>query len=252
MEKLLSKLGLTQYETATYLTLLRHGTQGAVDIAKRSGVPFGRIYDILYQLELKGFVKVILGKPKSFAPTEPGLALKRALKKKTDEFDELKKETEEKSHQLDILFKEIAEATKPSIWIVRGKENIEEECIRGVLETKKEVIGIVSPDVTTGVAPRVLRLSKESIQMGIKFQFIENPQTKEVWEKVRKKVEAGQKVKILKGLKGFSLEVIDERRFRIEVNDRVYGRIFVIIENPDLAKMIKKFFIILWKQAKSI
>ena len=81
IERTLNRVGLNEYERKVYLHLVKHGTLGAVELAKKSGVPFGRIYDVLYQLESKGFVKVVIGKPKKFAPIEPKVALDSAIKK---------------------------------------------------------------------------------------------------------------------------------------------------------------------------
>ena len=49
-------LGLNDYEARAFLALARLGRARAVTIAKESGIPTGRVYDVLRMLELKGLV----------------------------------------------------------------------------------------------------------------------------------------------------------------------------------------------------
>lgn len=49
-------LGLNQYETKAYVTLVRQGASSAYQVSKNSGVPRARIYEILNDLEQKGVV----------------------------------------------------------------------------------------------------------------------------------------------------------------------------------------------------
>lgn len=251
IEKTLDKLGLTAYEIKVYTALLRHGTIGAVDLAKKSGVPFGRIYDVLYQLELKGFVKVVLGKPKTFAPIEPTKALEVALKKEQEEFLSLEKEVKEQTRELEKQYKEIIEEKKPGIWIVRGPENIRTVRLRQMSSAKKEILGIISPDITAVRAPDVERAVRERIKAGVKARWIENPIIPEVLEKVKVKIEGGAQIRTLP-YKGFSLLIIDEELVQIELIDKLHGRMFVAVENSDLAKAMKEYFEYKWKQAKPV
>lgn len=59
MEDLLQKiqmLGLNQYETKAYISLVQQGASSAYQVSKNSGVPRARIYEILNTLEQKGIV----------------------------------------------------------------------------------------------------------------------------------------------------------------------------------------------------
>ncbi|MBW3022798.1 helix-turn-helix domain-containing protein, partial [Candidatus Woesearchaeota archaeon] len=47
----LKELGLTENEAKAYETLLRLGKTSASHISKESGVPYGRIYNVLSSLE---------------------------------------------------------------------------------------------------------------------------------------------------------------------------------------------------------
>lgn len=248
IEQTLSELGLSKYETQVYLYLVREGAMGAVELSKKCGVPFGRIYDVLYQLELKGFVKVIIGKPKTFAAIEPEIALEAALKRIMGDVFDIEKGVKKDKKELEKIFRVSAEEKKPSIWISRGRESVRESRIRELVAAKKDVLGIVSSDVSTGFHPQIERIARESERRGVKRRFIENPLTKDDWKKVRSKIKGGAKIKLHK-YKGFTISIVDEKLVRIEVPDPFFGRTSIIIENLNLGKFFKEVFEWKWKNS---
>ena len=62
------ELGLSQNEGKVYLTLVEFGKLSANDLSGKSGVPYGRIYDVLESLKNKGLVVVVPEKTKKFIP----------------------------------------------------------------------------------------------------------------------------------------------------------------------------------------
>ena len=249
IEKTLNRLGLNEYERKVYLYLVRHGVIGAVELAKKSGVPYGRIYDVLYQLESKGFVKVVLGKPKKFAPIEPKIALDSALKKLKESYEEIEKEAKCDKEELAKEFLIRVEAKKPSIWMVSGEKNVREVRRRELSEAKKELNAIVSPDVSTGRDVVIERIAREAGKRGVVRRFIENPLTKNDRQKIKDKLKGKAKIKLYP-YKGFTLSIVDKKVVRIEIQDKVYGRTSIIIENKNLAEALNEFFMIKWKKSK--
>ncbi|GAB3317776.1 hypothetical protein GCM10027355_12960 [Haloplanus salinarum] len=71
----LREMGLSEYEAATYVGLLRGGTSTAKEITSLTGVPQSRVYDVLDSLNAKGFVVVQEGRPKKFGPVDPNQAV---------------------------------------------------------------------------------------------------------------------------------------------------------------------------------
>ncbi|MFX0125353.1 MAG: TrmB family transcriptional regulator [Candidatus Hodarchaeota archaeon] len=71
----LVKANLSTYCINTYLVLLDSRDSTAKEIAKYSGVPIGRIYEILEELENKGMVTIHDSRPKTFS----ALPLNRAM-----------------------------------------------------------------------------------------------------------------------------------------------------------------------------
>ena len=247
IEKTLKRIGLTEYEIKVFLHLVRNGTTGAVELAKRSGVPFGRIYDVLYQLESKGFVKVLFEKPKKFAPVDPKMALESTVKKMKENFEEIEKEAVKDKEELQKQFSLQEKAKKPSIWMFSGDKNIREARRRELSEAKEEINAIVSSDISTGRDIVVERLAREA--KGITRRFIENPLTKDDEKKIKDKIKGGAKVK-LSSYKGFTLSIVDKKIVRVEVKDSLQGRTSVIIENEDLAKALNEFFMEKWNKTR--
>ncbi len=248
--KALEKLGLTQYEIAVYLSLIKNGTIGAVELAKQSGVPFGRIYDILYMLESKSLIKVVLGKPKAFAPLDPKSAILSLLNKREEDFDSLKKEVSSTVKELSDSYNQKSERL-PAIWVVRGDSNIRAVRARDVIDVEKEFCSLISPDVSTGAIPGLDKVGKEKAAKGVRFRWIENPITEEIKSKIALKLKTTTEIRTA-NQKGYNFSVLDSKRVRIEVNDPLYGRTSVVIENTDFAKAMKEFFEVKWKQAKPL
>ena len=65
------------YETKVWLALLSKGIASAGDIAKISRVPRSRTYDVLENLEKKGFAIEKLGKPIMYIGIKPKGILER-------------------------------------------------------------------------------------------------------------------------------------------------------------------------------
>jgi sugar-specific transcriptional regulator TrmB len=100
-ENLLKEIGLTNWETQTYLALLELGSSTTGPIVKKSEVPQSKIYGVLESLRQKDLVNYIIkGKTKYFQSSEPQkiLSLFKAKEKKvTSLLQELKlKQTQPK------------------------------------------------------------------------------------------------------------------------------------------------------------
>ena len=82
----LRDLGLSKYEARAYRSLLRVGPTTAKELSEASGVPMGRIYDVLNALEGHSLVRSqTTGRPKKYAAVEPDTALNRLLEAKREE-----------------------------------------------------------------------------------------------------------------------------------------------------------------------
>src|SRR4026207_537666 len=78
----LQQLGLTAYESRSYLVLLGHPKFKALELAARAHVPRQKIYEVLDSLVEKGFARVIQDRTKLFPAIEPNQALPAYLQRR--------------------------------------------------------------------------------------------------------------------------------------------------------------------------
>ncbi len=74
MEKIvnaLKNLGFREYEARVYAALIAKGELTASEIHKVSGVPRTKVYEVLRNLEERGFVEMIKSSPASFRAIDP-------------------------------------------------------------------------------------------------------------------------------------------------------------------------------------
>ncbi|MCD2200973.1 TrmB family transcriptional regulator [Halobacterium sp. KA-4] len=81
----LGELGLSSYEEKVYRTLLVTGAVTATELSDISGVPKGRIYDVLNGLEARKLVRMQSNDPKKFVAVEPETVVDRLLAERTYE-----------------------------------------------------------------------------------------------------------------------------------------------------------------------
>ncbi len=99
----LRDVGLSEYEARVYRSLLRTGPTTAKQLSNASGVPMGRIYDVLNDLEAAELIRSQqTGRPKQYAPVQPRTALSRLL-------DDRRQELEARLEQFESTVEELAE-----------------------------------------------------------------------------------------------------------------------------------------------
>jgi sugar-specific transcriptional regulator TrmB len=70
-KKILHEIGLTEYETKAYLTLLERGVMTASEVSEHGAVPYSKVYETLNSLEKKGWVEAERGRPTRYFPKHP-------------------------------------------------------------------------------------------------------------------------------------------------------------------------------------
>ncbi|MFX1286340.1 MAG: TrmB family transcriptional regulator [Promethearchaeota archaeon] len=147
--KELEMLGLSNYESRAYLTLLSTGIRTAKEIANQSKIPFGRVYDVLSSLEDKGLADRQESRPKKFIAKEPKIALNNILKMKRAELQTLTATAaviEEKLSNLQTI--------KPEdslFWSVALGEKAINRYIEKISEAEKELQTIINIRVAARV-----------------------------------------------------------------------------------------------------
>lgn len=74
----LTQLGFSEYEAKAYVSLLKESPLTAYEIAKKSGVPSSKIYEVIKRLETRHMVQVIHAeRSRMFIPTPPDEFIER-------------------------------------------------------------------------------------------------------------------------------------------------------------------------------
>lgn len=100
----IQSLGLTEYESKAYLSLLSLGACNAKQLCKDSKVPSSKIYAIMEKFELLGLVEVQQSKPIRFKAIEPSIGVNRLLKNKEKEILSIKDTLPLLESELDSIF----------------------------------------------------------------------------------------------------------------------------------------------------
>ncbi len=100
----LSEIGLSEYEAKAYLALLRANPSTAYEIAKESGIPTSKIYQVIHKLTEKGICLLSEenGKTKHYVPIQPDEFLNRYKSTVGTLVDSLKKEFSGLSSRQDV------------------------------------------------------------------------------------------------------------------------------------------------------
>jgi len=123
----LRRLGLTDYEARIYLALIRMGPKKASEVSYFGQVPRTKTYGSIRELERKGLLRIIPGKPELYAATSPTELLLPVVTKLNREV----KESESIVQSLAVLF-ESSKYTKQyaipedvkEFWRIDGRKDI--------------------------------------------------------------------------------------------------------------------------------
>lgn len=124
MKELMRSLGFTEYEAKAYQALIREPAQTGYAVAKNSGVPRSKIYEVLDGLVTRGDVITSSGNP----PLYRALPVSEMITRRRRESDENLKKAEQELMKLQVRTDDY-----DNIWNIRGRDAILQklaECIR--------------------------------------------------------------------------------------------------------------------------
>ncbi len=120
-KRVLRELGLTAYESAVYVSLIRTGVMTASEVSESAHVPFSKVYEVLNNLEQKGWVSIERGRPSRYfarPPVEAFEAAKRELSERMQGWEQAVVK------ELQPLYEKRELREKPDIWILRGEASV--------------------------------------------------------------------------------------------------------------------------------
>lgn len=134
----LLNVGLTEYESRAYLTLIRNGNLTATEISKNGNIPRTKIYFVLENLVKKGLAIRVPGKFKKYSVVQPENGFSRFF----EELDNKKVFLESVIGSLNNLFlkQKAVSNTFNNIEVLEGVEHIESRLKTIHAESKNEII----------------------------------------------------------------------------------------------------------------
>jgi sugar-specific transcriptional regulator TrmB len=150
---LLRRIGLNQYESKVYFSLLNAGPISASDVSSLADIPRPRTYDVLDKLEKRGFISTQPGRPTRFKAINLGEAVESLKTKKQDEFQKDLIEMDEIKKRLADRFK----GAKPEsridaedyVWVIKDQKNLHSR-IDNLINSAKDSILIAANDANLG------------------------------------------------------------------------------------------------------
>lgn len=159
----LCKLGLTQYEAKTYATLVGMEEATAREVNEISGVPRTRIYDVLHNLEKKGFVEFSQGSPTYYRAVDPDQVMKRLRNELVESIDRSVNELKGLSLQTRGL---------SPVWCIRSESAIKNRIKDFLSKVERELIVFcLSPDFLREYQADLLRIEDLKIKIDKKERF---------------------------------------------------------------------------------
>jgi len=166
--RVLRELGLTDYETRAYLSLLERGMLTASHVSEIANVPYSKVYETLTSLERKGWIETDQGRPSRYYPKAPSEALATA---KLQQEEKMRAWEKTIANELQPLYEKREIREKPDIWILRGELSSVTK-LREMLENTKNELMVAAPTLPKLLADSVMRILKRLQDTDVKMQLM--------------------------------------------------------------------------------
>lgn len=135
----LRRVGLTEYEARAYLVLAKGAAAKASEISFFGGIPRTKTYGALKELERKGLIRVIPGKPELYLPMAPNDVLIPLVRRLNDDV----KNTESVVQSLALAYesgkyarRDVPQQTT-DFWRIKGRQTILQKLTQMIDEAKE-------------------------------------------------------------------------------------------------------------------
>jgi sugar-specific transcriptional regulator TrmB len=140
----LREVGLNTYEIDVYVALLGAGQITAMEISKKTKVPYSKVYDVLNSLKVKGWIKSAETRPTKYYPIPPLEAIAAAKIKLEDKYTRWEQNI---TNELQPLYEKRELIERPDMLILHGQQAIMAKLEETLKKASKEVM-IAAPEFT--------------------------------------------------------------------------------------------------------
>ncbi len=128
----LKRMGLTDYETRTYLAINSIITGTAAEISQVAGVPRPKVYPVLKSLAKKEFIEMGTGKPIKFTVISPHEIFERNR-------SELRRSMDRAEAELNMVYENQIPQVPAPIWMVHGPDKIVNKELEIIARTEESL-----------------------------------------------------------------------------------------------------------------
>ena len=261
----LRDLGLSEYESRVYRSLLQTGPTTAKELSRTSDVPMGRIYDVLNSLETHSLVRSqTASRPKKYVAVEPETALDRLLSAKKEELEEKVSQYESIVDELEEQL-EAAEPVEEPFWTAAlGTEEAADLLVERLAAAENRIVMVAATPTqqfdTEAMGKRVLDEIENALQRGVSVSLLLRPNVVEtlpgsVGRRYRYELQEHDafEVRTSQNVTG-TFELIDHAEVCIEVPNPLNAEeMFAVIDLKDseFAANVEAEFEPRWTEAES-
>jgi len=247
MQEILTSIGLSQTESKIYLALLKYGELKTGEIVTRSKINSGRIYEILENLQNKGFISRVIKNGVKYFSAAPPTMLQEYLEKQEQELINKKNQVDEMLPQLMQTYTQSSEDVKVEVFVGKKGMRSSYEILHGQAEHDKKlyVMGI-SRQFSQAVwvplfAKTYIYPARKRLKLKIKKIMDIDSKTKKIFKEDKSTIRY-MKLNALTSYEILGAVVV----IQIMQGDGT----FLVIRSKRVADDFKNQFDFLWKQAK--
>ena len=245
----LKQIGLTEYESKVYLTLLKYGTLIGTEVHKKSGVPHSPTYHSLISLQEKGFVTISPLKPKKFSAIKPELAINNYINNKIGSIREVEKVIHRELEEMRDS-KRGQDKMVEKVSIYAGFDNVFPLIKNLMDESKKTMRCMYTYEVRNYLQQKG---TIDAINRGVKVRIIATLITGEGKKWIKEDIKLGAEVRYF-NVEELRVFVQDKERSLISmINPRDRrDRVITFFDNGDFSKVLANYFDEIWEKAKKV
>jgi len=262
----LRDLGLSEYESRAFRSLLETGPTTAKELSRASDVPMGRIYDVLNALETYSLVRSqTASRPKKYVAVEPETALDRLLE---DRKRDLEEQVEQYEHIVDELSEQLetADPVDEPFWTAAvGEAETADLLVERLAAAEERIVMVASarsqPFDLDSVGTRIAEELEAALERGVRVSVLLRPSLVEalppaVGERYRDHLQDhdAYEVRTSEDVSG-TFELIDQSEVCIEVPHPLEAdETFAVIDltDPEFASSVEAAFAPRWDEARPL
>jgi len=247
----LLNLGLNGYEAGAYVALTRRGRATGAEVARLSGLPRQRIYDVLDGLVGRGLATVEPGRPARYTAVAPDAAVSALLAAHRTSLERLEHDAAHAVELLTPAYHDGRSETDPLTYIevLREPSAIAKRFDELQASAQREILVFTKPPYAVQPGENVAGL--QLLARGVEARSVYERSVYDdpaVVNAVRTFIEAGERAHVVDELP-LKLVLIDERVALFTMEDPVAGATdltIMIVEHPGLARLLKLAFEHAW------